>query len=338
MTRGAETEVVVVGAGVLGLATARALAQAGRDVVVCEQFSVGHDRGSSHGASRIIRLSYPEARWVRLAQRSYSLWRELAAECGQELLSLHGTLDLGDWEANRLALEACGEPFEILDAAEIGHRFPIHADGSGLYQRDGGIVHADLALEALRDGALAAGAELREGVRVESVDGAGELVVAGDVRAKVAVVTAGAWAPGLVGVDATPTRETTSYFSGDEPLPSVIDTTTGDVWGYALVAPGIGLKGGLHQSGPTADPDDPGGTDERIAARTAEWVARRFPGVSAPVRTETCLYTTRAGDEFLLERRGRVVVGSACSGHGFKFAPAIGAQLAALALEALEGA
>ncbi len=184
-------------------------------------------------------------------------------------------------------------------------------------------------------GAIAAGARLHEGVRVDAIDEDGDVVAAGGVRAKVAVVTAGAWAPGLVGVDATPTRETTSYFAGEEPLPSVIDSTTGTVWGYALGAPGIGLKAGMHQSGPAVDPDEPGGPDEQIAARTAEWVARRFPGVSAPVRTETCLYTTRSGDEFLLERRGRVVVGSACSGHGFKFAPAIGAQLAALALEAL---
>lgn len=331
-----ETDVVVIGAGVMGLAAARALALAGRDVVVCEQFSVGHERGSSHGASRIVRLSYPDARWVRLAQRSYPLWRELEAECGLRLLALHGTLDLGDWEANRRSLAACGETFEVLDAAEIGRRFPIRADGSGLYQPDGGIVRADLALEALRDGAIAAGAELREGARVASLDVGGEAVMAGEVRAKVAVVTAGAWAPALVGVDATPTSETASYFSCDAALPSVIDTSFGAEHGYALVAPGVGLKAGLHQSGPIVDPDGPVVTDERIAERTSEWVARRFPGVSEPVRTEPCLYTTRMDDEFLLERRGRVVVGSACSGHGFKFAPVIGARLAELAAEALE--
>ena len=190
----------------------------------------------------------------------------------------------------------------------------------------------------MRGGALAAGAQLREGVRVESVDEAGELVVAGDIRAKVAVVTAGAWASELVGVEATATRETTSYFSCDEPLPSVIDTTTGDLWGYALVAPGSGLKAGLHKSGPAVEPDDPGSPDELLAARTATWVERRFPGVSGAISSETCLYTTRTDDEFLLERRGRVVVGSACSGHGFKFAPVVGVRLAELAAEALEEA
>jgi sarcosine oxidase len=322
-----DIEVAVVGAGVLGLATARSLARAGRSVVVLEQFRVGHDRGSSHGSSRIVRLSYPEARWVRLAQESYPLWRELEAECGRTLLQLHGTLDLGEWEPNRDALAACGVPFEVLDAAEIERRFPIAAEGgTGLFQPDGGIVSADLAVAALRDSALAAGAELLEGMRVDD---------AGELDARAVVVTAGAWAPELVGVDATPTRETTSYFGFAEPLPSVIDTRAGPELGYALVAPGAGLKAGLHQSGPPVDPGEPGAPDAAIAERTAEWVRRRFRGAGDLVRSETCLYTTRPGDEFLLERRGRVVVGSACSGHGFKFAPAIGARLAALAAEAL---
>ncbi|MBA3348182.1 MAG: FAD-dependent oxidoreductase, partial [Actinobacteria bacterium] len=136
-----DTEVVVVGAGVIGLATARALAQAGHDVVVVEQFRDGHDRGSSHGSSRIFRLSYPDVEWVRLAQASLPLWRALGAECGEELLELHGSLDLGDWSADRDALAACGAAFEILEAVEIERRFPlrVNAGTRALYQPDGGI-------------------------------------------------------------------------------------------------------------------------------------------------------------------------------------------------------
>jgi len=76
--------------------------------------------------------------------------------------------------------------------------------------------------------------------------------------------------------------------------------------------------------------------DRELSARTAAWIARRFRDAGAVSYTESCLYTIREHDEFLLERRGRVVVGSACSGHGFKFAPVVGARLAALALEALD--
>ena len=327
-----DTEVVVVGAGVMGLAAARELSRAGRDVVVCEQFELGHARGSSHGGSRIIRLSYPDPRWVRLAQESYPLWRELEAECGRALLDLYGTLDLGDWEPNRAALTACGIASEVLEASEIERRFPIQAEpGSrGLFQADGGILRADAAVAA-----LAEGVEVREGHRVDVIEEDGNSVSAGGLRARVAVVTAGAWAPSLVALDATPTVETVSYFSRGEPVPSVIDTTTGASSGYALASPDGALKAGLHQSGRLADPDAPSVPDRELAARTAAWVERRFSGAGPATRVETCLYTTRENDEFLLERRGRVVVGSACSGHGFKFAPVVGRRLAALALEAL---
>jgi sarcosine oxidase len=332
-----DVEVAVVGAGVMGLATARALARAGRDVVVCEQREVGHSGGSSHGGSRIVRLSYPEERWVRLAQEAYPLWRELEAAWGRALLDQPGTLDLGDWEPNRDALAACGVPFEVLDAAEIERRFPIRMDrgGSGLFQADGGIVYADLALQALLGSATGAGAQVRERTRVDSIDDEGETVSLDGLRAGAVVVTAGAWAPTLVGVDATPTLETTSYFALDEPVPSVIDTSPGDELGYALAAPGSGLKAGLHQSGRHVDPDRPGTPDPEIAERTAAWVERRFPAAGERVHLETCIYTTRPNDEFVLERKGRIVIGSACSGHGFKFAPVVGERLAALAIDAL---
>jgi sarcosine oxidase len=327
-----DTEVVVVGAGVMGLAAARALTQAGRDVVVCEQFELGHEHGSSHGSSRIVRLSYPDQRWVRLAQESFPLWRELEAECGRRLLDLHGTLDLGEWAPNRDALTACGAPFEVLDAGQIEHRFGIRADPGdrGLFQADGGIVNADEALVALADGV-----EVRERLRVNSVDEDGDGVTAGGLRARVAVVTAGAWAPALAGVDATPTMETVSYFDLGRPVPSLIDATTGARSAYALSSPDGSLKAGLHQSGRPVDPDEPSIPDRELAARTAAWVERRFLGLGPPRQTETCLYTIRENDEFLLERRGRIVVGSPCSGHGFKFAPVVGKRLAALALEAL---
>ena len=131
---------------------------------------------------------------------------------------------------HRDALAACGVPFEVLDAAEIERRFPIRLENgeTGLFQPDGGIVYADLALQALLGSATAAGRRLREQTRVESIEDEGETVSLDGLRAKAVVVTAGAWAPGLVGVDATPTRETASYFAFDEPVPSLIDKSIGD--------------------------------------------------------------------------------------------------------------
>ena len=115
----------------------------------------------------------------------------------------------------------------------------------------------------------------------------------------------------------------------------MIDTTVGASHAYALSSPDGALKAGLHQSGRPVDPDVASIPDRELSARAAAWVERRFRGAGGVDRTETCLYTIRENNEFLLERRGRIVVGSPCSGHGFKFAPAIGRRLAGLAAEVL---
>lgn len=344
-----DTEVVVVGAGVMGLATARVLARSGREVVLVEQFRVGHDRGSSHGASRIFRLSYPDPQWVRLAHEALPLWRELEAEAGVTLLEHHGSLDLGDWKPNREALAANGIGCDVLEAPEITRRFPLRVDASetGLWEPTGGIVRADLALAALRESGVAAGVQLREGVRVTELEYEPDGVcVRGDglsLRARSVIVTAGAWARDLLSplgfeLAVTPTRETVSYFSleHDGELPSLIDPVEGrgpGQLGYALVAPGVGVKAGIHHTGAPIDPDEPGVPDAELAAWTEDWIARRFRGAASIGTPETCIYTNTPDESFVLQHLGRVVVGSACSGHGFKFAPVIGKRLAALASE-----
>ena len=260
MKPSADAEVAVVGAGVMGLATARALAQSGHDVVLCEQFEVGHVHGSSHGGSRIIRLSYPEERWVRLAQEAYPLWQELEAGFGRALLDQPGTLDLGDWRGHRDALAACGVPFEVLDQAETGRRFPIQLeDGeTGLFQPDGGIVYADLALQALLGAARAAGADVRERTRVESIEDEGDTVSLDGLHVKAVVVTAGAWAPGLVGVGCDADTGDRIVFLPRRAGAVVIDKSIGDTHHYALAAPGVGLKAGVHRSGPVDAPGQAG--------------------------------------------------------------------------------
>ena len=341
--RSLDAEVIIIGAGVMGLATAHALARAGREVLVLEQFDLQHDRGSSHGTSRIFRLSYPNADWVRLAQEALPLWRDLEAECGEVLLELHGSIDVGAWQANQDALAACGATFELLAAAEAEERFGLRLKPGepALFQPEGGIALADRTGRALARLARENGCCIREQTRVVAVRDSGrevEVELEDEVvHAGAAVVTAGAWAPRLVDLDAVPTRETTAYFSSDRAVPALIDATLdGQVWGYSLAAPGVGTKAGLHKAGPAADPDEAGEPDERAAFAAGEWLAERFPSVSFErVGMETCLYTNLPEDRFRLERRGRIVVGSPCSGHGFKFAPLIGHRLATLATKAL---
>lgn len=326
----------VVGAGIQGLATARALAKRGHDVTIYEQFELDHARGSSHGGSRIFRLSYPEVEWVRLAQEAYGGWRELEREAGERLLELSGILELvrNEAEGSRRAFEELGIVFELLDPDQVARRFPVHVpdDMQALYQADAGIAYASRARHAFLAGARNHGAELRERERVEDLE---------TVDADVVVVTAGSWAKELLaraGIDlpVTATSETVAFFrlEVDRPIPSVVDFKPDGLGHrmYALHDPTYGLKLGIHKSGAVLDLDDRPGPNAGLVEQMCEAVARYFPTAdSRPAEVQTCLYTNTDDDRFILERHGRIVVGSACSGHGFKFAPAVGERLADLA-------
>jgi sarcosine oxidase len=312
----------VVGAGINGCAAAWALRRRGVDVTLVDQFAPGHTRGSSHGRSRIFRLAYPEQHWVELAETALSGWRELEQETGTTLLELYGLVELCSsvGVSSRDVLETRGIEHRLLERGEIDVTLP---DGwIALWQPDAGIVRADLALDAFR-GDLPV--EQRRVGSVEEVDG------------DVVIVTAGPWAPQLLSdLPVRVTRETVAYFAHDgEPFPSVVelDDATRHHAMYALHDPQYGLKAGAHHAGPPADPDTDGSPDAALVEQIADWVRERFPHVDPePVAAETCVYTTTADESFILERRGRVVVGSACSGHAFKFAPAIGKRLAELAI------
>jgi sarcosine oxidase len=105
---------------------------------------------------------------------------------------------------------------------------------------------------------------------------------------------------------------------------------------YALSDPLHGLKAAVHHGGAETSPDHEGQPEQALIDAISAWVAQHVELKSPhPVATDTCLYTTTADEQFILERRGKVVIGSACSGHGFKFAPAVGTRIAALAMEAL---
>lgn len=354
-----DADIVVIGAGIVGAATARALSGWAGSVLLLERFELGHTRGSSHGTSRIFRLNYPDERFVRLARAADTAWRELEGERAEKLLDRVGCLDLGPVAAETSrALTACGVPFETLSADEVAARWPVRlAPGeTALFQPDGGTTYADRAHAALIGAALDGGVELRERTPVRSLSfepGAVRLSLDDrEISTRAVVVTAGAWAAGLLaplGIDlpVVPTCETVVYLQleGADHVPPVIDYARRPTHGeagflragqasYALASPGVGLKAGLHHAGRAADPDEPSAPDERLAAWISEWAAERYEGIGSLIRSETCLYTNTADEGFILERHGRVVVGSACSGHGFKFAPVVGRTLAALARDA----
>ena len=336
---------VVIGAGVMGCATARALAKMGKKVVLLEQFRLGHKKGSSHGRSRIFRFSYPEQEYVAMAQESLAMWRDLEREAGTELLHTTGGLDCGPRISdNAAALEGCGATFEMIDGREASSRFPdlsFQPETPVLFQPDSGVIYADASIASFVTSAMDADADVHEDREVIAIEPTtGSAVVrtpGGDFRGDSVVVTAGPWAKKLLqplGIDlpVRPTRETIAYFACETSrLPTVVEW--GDPSIYALASPGQGLKVGEHIAGPVADPDEEQHFSAESVGRLKAWVADRYPGAeSEPRLAETCFYTNTKDESFILERRGSIVVGSPCSGHGFKFAPLIGKRLADLAI------
>ncbi|WP_354701505.1 Monomeric sarcosine oxidase [Paraconexibacter sp. AEG42_29] len=346
--------VVVVGAGAAGLATARELARAGRRPLVLERFALGHDRGSSHGSSRIVRLAHDREDDVREALEAYALWDRLERDTGTRLRLTVGGLDFGGFvEPTARALGACGVRYERLSPADVERRFPaVRAHGQdALLQPDGAVGLADITLKALARDAVAHGATIREHTPVTGLEtGAAEGPVTlrtpgGDVQAQSVVLATGPWIGELTRMSGTPlpvraTLQTPVHLAlAAAPLgtvPTVIEEDAAGQVFYALPQPeGGAVKGGLHLPGPDADLEGGRDAEDATAGPFRAWAAGRLRGVGRELQAYGCIYTWLPGDRFHLTRTGRVVTVSCCSGRGFKFTPLIGARAAGLAEEAL---
>lgn len=353
----ARRDVVIIGGGAMGSATAWHLARAGREVTLLEQFDPGHARGSSHGATRNFNTGYTDPGLQRLVQEAEGLWRELEAEAGRVLLdrvgltSHGGGLDPGDVET----LRGLGAEAHLLTPDEAGERWPgIRFDTRVLHLPHAGRVRAGDAVGALQARARASGAQILFNTPALEVRPRGDdlVEVATAERTYLAgrvVVTAGAWAgrllEGLVPLPALRvSEEQPSHFRPhtDGPWPSFNHfPAPGDPayrgWPgiiYGMRTPGEGIKVGWHQAGPVITPGRrPGvlGWMRDSLSRYAEtWLPGVDPDTAVPVE---CMYTSSEDSRFVMERFGPIVVGTGFSGEGFKFTPAVGRVLADLATQ-----
>jgi sarcosine oxidase len=357
----AHFDVVVCGLGAMGSAAVLALAHRGQRVAGIERFAPGHDRGSSHGQTRIIRLGYSEhPSYVPLLRRAYELWRDLEAASGRPLLHVTGIAEIGP-PAGALVQGTLASsrlhdlPHEVVTASELMRRSPafrLPSDYLAVLQPDGGFLEVEPSIEACISMASAAGAEIRTRERVLAIEprsGSVRVVTErGAVEAGTAVVTAGAWTASLVPAIASRlrvTREVVGWFEpsgaaldGEGRLPVfIIESRHGIHYG---IPPhdGAGIKiARHHHRDQVVDPDHHDRTvtaDDEALIRAA--IRDHIPGADgALLAARTCLYTITPDEDFLIDRLPAspdVLVVSACSGHGFKFAPVIGEVIADLAI------
>ena len=351
------TDHTIIGGGIMGLAAAWQLAKRGERVRLIEQFEPHHTRGASHGSTRNINNAYSEAHYLDLFDEAFTLWRELEAGAPQPLLSLHGLVTQGDEAVVTAAYEALiarGAAAQLLRPEEAAARWNgMRFAGPVLLSEQAGIGYAARALDAFQAAAEAAGATIVRGVRVDAIrptstgvsfdvrDGSGEsqTLTAGHV-----IVAAGAWSrpllDGLVQLpELTVTEEHPAHFTPLDPstkwpsfnhmfAPDSLDAMGGNV--YGMPSPGEGVKVGLHAVGHVVDPDARtfGATPE-VRDRVRDHVAEWFPGLDPDSAVEiSCTYTSTPTGRFVLDRVGPLTIAAGFSGHGYKFAPAIGRILA----------
>ncbi|MBZ5738696.1 N-methyl-L-tryptophan oxidase [Nocardioides mangrovi] len=348
-------DVVVVGLGALGSATAWQLARRGVRVLGLERFELGHRRGASHDTSRILRHSYHTPEYVRLTQDAYADWAELSAEHGQDLVTVVGGLDLFPPDpAIPLidytdSLTEVGIDFELLDVAAIGSRWPqfVLPEGTvGLYQERAAIVPAGPGTAAMQQLARGHGADLRDHAEVVAVTGRGVTLADGTTYSCGSVVLcADAWTNHLLAplgheLPLTVTLEQATYFAPPTPDDFTADRMPLWIWmdepsfyGFPCYGEPT-VKAAQDCGGPAVDPDARGtDADDAMLALLADHVARMLPGAGRPVRSLRCQYTLTPDRDFVMDRvsdHPSLVVGLG-AGHGFKFAPTFGRLLADLA-------
>ncbi len=356
-------DVIVIGLGAMGSAAAWILAERGHRVVGLDAFPPGHERGSSHGKTRIIRTAYYESpEYVPLVRRAWTLWRELETASGTRLLRMTGGLYIGrpDTELVRGTLASArthGLPHEFLDADEAMRRFPglrLAPEQVAVYEAEAGLIDPEAAVRTFADRARAAGAQLYYSTPVErwSTDGDGVLVAtpAGRWHAARAIVAAGAWMPHLVPELAsllTVWRILHVHFRPTVPgrydaasFPFALWEDETGIYSAFPELPGQGIKFGRHDTGEVCTAETARRTaSEQEIRELRDRLTRYWPDAGGPVLWYlTCLYTMTPDHHFVLDRHPQapqVVLCSACSGHGFKFAPAIGELLADLATDHL---
>jgi len=357
-------DAIILGTGGVGSAAAWRLARRGARVLGIDRFEGGHNRGSSHGETRIIRQAYFEhADYVPLLLRAYELWAELEAASGVPLLKQVGLLQVGPPDGEvvpGVVRSAKLHELEVeeFSAAEAGRRFPgfqVPRNMAAVFERKAGYLYVERCVLAHLAAAKECGAELLFATSVIGweADDRGVRVTTdrGVFHADKLVLAGGPWMPGLLGKgERSPRlqvlRKHVYWFENDAAelhqdrgCPTYLfELPHGVFYGFPQID-GLGVKAAEHTGGVAVDDplQDDRALDPADLARVRQFMADHLPGVSdALTRHSVCYYTMSPDGHFIVDRHPeheRVVYAAGLSGHGFKFTSVLGEALADLALE-----
>ncbi|BFT74217.1 N-methyl-L-tryptophan oxidase [Paenibacillus sp. P36] len=352
-------EVIVVGAGSMGMSAGYYLARRGVRTLMIDSYDPPHENGSHHGEPRLIRHAYSGGKsYINLALDADRLWRELEDASGQKLLARSGVLNMADRSIGKFIprLPGCAEAgvqVEMLDAAEVHRRYAgitLPESYEAMYEPNAGYLYSEQCIAAYRKLALAEGAMLLPYNPVQHIqaDGAGVRVRtrAGEFSADQLIITAGAWFKHLepfVTLPIRAVRKTVGWFRTEPQFYDAgifpgftLETQKGGYYGFPNIN-GAGIKIGRHDGGLPWSPGEqvaPFGHLEEDEGDLRRTLSAFLPQSAGELlQSAVCKYELTPDEHFIIDRHplyANVYLAGGFSGHGFKFASAVGSLLADL--------
>ena len=353
---------IVIGLGGMGSASLFELSSKGQNVLGIEQFDIGHDKGSSHGLSRIIRLAYWEGiEYVPLVLRAHDRWIELEKTYNEKLLNITGALDIGLESSETISgsLKACREfdiPHEIFTSTELSKKFPAYLlpeEYSSVFQKDGGFLVPESCINLYVNESINNGADVKQNCKVLGWESDGNIVTVstsdGNFKTKKLVITAGAWT-GILQDEMsrflTPERQVVSWFKPESPeyynsdqFPVFnMEVPEGRYYGFPIhhyEGIKIGRYGHLNEN---INPDSISREITDLDILTLRVPMEKYfqPTNPEPLFSQVCMFTNTPDEHFVLDYlpgNDNVFIASGFSGHGFKFASVIGELISDLMVD-----
>ncbi|MES2646496.1 MAG: N-methyl-L-tryptophan oxidase [Bacteroidota bacterium] len=360
-------DVIVLGVGSMGAATCYYLAKEGLSVLGLEQFDIPNELSSHTGQSRLIRKAYFEhPAYVPLLQKAYENWAHLENISNEKVYHETGLLYFGKAGSKLInGIHESASKYQIqldtIDEPDLHQRYPSFHMPAGyvsFLEPRAGFITPEKAIRLYTGKAKALGASIKQNTIVlaweKTEDGIMVQTKEQDFYAAKLVITAGPWA-GKLAPALSPlltvtrqkiwwvnTTDNNSFSLGKFPCWIIADDNwPGIFYGFPILPSALfegpqGFKLAWHYPGEVINPDNKydhiPGLDEEMNIR---FMDQFFPGVyTNTLATKTCLYTNTPDEHFIIDflpgYKKEIVIAAGFSGHGFKFASAIGEILSDL--------